>query len=68
VGTVVTLNGTGFTGTNLAWVGAAHNGTVNVISDTQVRVTIPAGATTGAIGIFNPAHAAFTATSFTVRR
>jgi len=68
VGTVVTLNGTGFTGTNLAWVGAAHNATVNVISDTRVRVTIPAGATTGAIGIFNPAHAAFTATSFTVRR
>jgi hypothetical protein len=41
---------------------------VIVISDTQVRVTIPTGATTGAIGIFNPAHAAFTASSFTVTK
>jgi len=67
VGTVVTLNGSGFTGSNLAWVGAAHNGTVTVLSDTQAQVTVPAGATTGAIGIFNPAYVAFTATSFTVR-
>jgi len=67
VGTVVTVNGSGFTGLNLAWVGVAHNGAVSVISDTQAQVTIPTGATTGAIGIFNPAHAAFTATSFTVQ-
>ncbi len=66
VGTVVTVNGSGFVGSNLAWVGAAHNAVVQVISDTQIRVTIPAGATTGAIGIFNPARAAFTAASFTV--
>ena len=66
VGTVVTLNGSGFTGSTVAWVGAARNASVSVISDTQVRVTIPAGATTGAIGIFNPAHAAFTATWFRV--
>jgi endoglucanase len=67
VGTVVTVNGSGFTGATLAWVGNAHNGAVKVISDTQMQVTIPAGATTGAIGIFNPTYAAFTATSFTVR-
>jgi hypothetical protein len=66
VGTVVTLNGSGFTGSTLAWVGAAHNGAVKVLSDAQVQVTIPVGATTGAIGIFNPAHSAFTARSFTV--
>jgi aryl-phospho-beta-D-glucosidase BglC (GH1 family) len=66
VGTVVTLNGTGFTGSNLAWAGNAHNATVNVLSDKQVQVTIPAGATTGAIGIFNPNYAAFTASAFTV--
>jgi len=65
-GTVVTVYGSGFSGSNLAWVGAAHNAVVRVISDTQVQVTIPVGATTGAIGIFNPAHAAFTATSFSV--
>jgi hypothetical protein len=66
VGTVVTLYGSGFTGSNLAWVGAAHNGAVSVVSDTQLRVTIPAGATSGAIGIFNPTYAAFTASAFTV--
>lgn len=67
VGTVVTVNGNGFTGANAAWAGAAHNAGLVVISDTQVRVTIPAGATSGALGILNPAHAAFTASSFTVR-
>ncbi len=66
-GTVVTVNGSGFTGSNIAWVGAAHNGAVRVISDTQLQVTVPAGATTGSIGIFNPTYAAFTATTFTVQ-
>lgn len=66
VGTVVTLNGRGFTGLNKAWIGSARNGTVKVLSDTQAQVTIPVGATTGAIGIFNPSYAAFTATAFTV--
>jgi aryl-phospho-beta-D-glucosidase BglC (GH1 family) len=67
VGTVVTINGAGFTGLNQAWVGNAHGVAVRVISDSQVQVTIPTGATTGAIGIFNSQHAAFTATSFTMR-
>ena len=67
VGTVVTVNGSGFTGANAAWVGAAKNAAVRVLSDTQVQVTIPAGATTGSIGIFNPGYVAFTATSFTVQ-
>lgn len=66
VGTVVTLNGSGFTGLNLASVGMAKNAAVTVVSDTQVRVTIPDGATSGSIGIFNPNFVAFAATSFTV--
>ncbi len=66
VATVVTISGSGFTGTSTAWVGAAKNATVNVVSDTQALVTIPAGATTGAIGLFNPLHTAFSATSFVV--
>ena len=49
-GTVVTINGSGFTGLNAAWVGAAHDGTLRVVNDGQVLVTIPADATTGAIG------------------
>ena len=67
VGTVVTINGSGFTGSNLAWIGAARNVPVTVISDTKVQVTVAAGSTSGAIGIFNPVHAAFTATGFTVQ-
>jgi endoglucanase len=67
VGTVVTITGSGFTGSTLAWAGAARNATVTVLSDTQLRVTIPSGATTGAIGIFNAEHSAFTSTAFTVK-
>src|SRR5260221_177488 len=66
VGTVVTLTGNGFTGLNQAWAGNAHDAGVQVLSDTQVKVTIPADATTGAIGVLNPANAAFTASSFIV--
>ncbi|NJO13293.1 MAG: cellulase family glycosylhydrolase [Gammaproteobacteria bacterium] len=65
-GTVVTLNGSAFTGVNQAWVGNARGVPVRVLSDGQVQLTIPADATTGAIGLFNSAHAAFTATSFTM--
>jgi len=68
VGTVVTIKGSSLTGANLAWVGAAKNGTVKVISDTQVQVTIPTAATTGAIGVFNPTKVAFTARSFSVTK
>jgi hypothetical protein len=67
VGTVVTLNGSGFAGANLAWIGNAHNGVVQVVSDSQIRITIPAGATSGAIGVFNPGFVAFSATGFTVQ-
>jgi len=66
-GSVVTILGRGFTGLNQAWLGQAKNGAIYVVSDTQVRVRIPAGATTGAIGILNPRHAAFTASSYRVR-
>ena len=66
VGTVVTINGSGFTGANQAWIGNARNVAVTVVSSTQLKVTIPAGATSGAIGIFNPTYAAFSATAFTL--
>jgi len=66
-GTVVTINGSALTGVNNAWVGNGRHGVVRVISDRQVQVTIPADASNGAIGIFNPQHAAFTATWFTVQ-
>jgi len=66
-GTVVTINGSGFTGLNAAWVGAAHDGTLRVVNDGQVLVTIPADATTGAIGILNGVNASFTPIAFTVQ-
>jgi hypothetical protein len=52
-GTVVTLNGSGFAGLTSAWIGSAHDVPVSVLSDTQVRVTVPASATTGSIGLFS---------------
>jgi aryl-phospho-beta-D-glucosidase BglC (GH1 family) len=64
IGTVVTVSGSGFSGATQAWVGAAHDAAIRVLSDTQVEVTVPAGATNGAIAVVNPAHAAFTAASF----
>ncbi|MHB8710559.1 MAG: glycoside hydrolase family 5 protein [Minisyncoccota bacterium] len=67
VGTVVTFTGTGFTGLDEAWAGNAHDAVVSVVSDTEATVTIPADATTGAIGIHNAAGWAFSAQAFTVQ-
>ena len=67
IGTVVTVKGNGFTGINLAWVGNARNASVRVLSDTQLQLTVPAGATSGSIGLFNPTHVAFAASWFTVK-
>lgn len=68
VGTVVTITGSGFTGLTQAWVGKAKNASFTVVSDAQVKVTVPAGATTGAIGLINPTASAFTAKPFKVGR
>jgi aryl-phospho-beta-D-glucosidase BglC (GH1 family) len=65
VGTVVTIKGKGFTGLSRASIGAS-TATFRVISDTRVRVTIPAGASSGQIALFNPKHAVWTPTPFTV--
>jgi len=67
VGTVVTVVGTGFTGSTSAWVGNGHDAALTVISDTQASVTVPADATTGAITLINPAYSASSSTSFTVQ-
>lgn len=65
-GTVITLTGSGFTNSTQAWVGSAHNATLQVVSDSLAKITVPAGATTGAVAILNTAHAAFTPISYTV--
>jgi aryl-phospho-beta-D-glucosidase BglC (GH1 family) len=65
-GTVITVTGSGFTGLDLAWIGNGHDGTVTVLNDGVVEVTVPADATTAHVGILNPQNAAFSPNNFTV--
>jgi Carboxypeptidase regulatory-like domain len=67
-GTVITVNGSGFTGLNGAWVGNAHDSTVYVLSDTVVKVTVPADATTGKIALHNTANWSWSPGNFTVAK
>ncbi len=65
VGTQLTLNGSGYTGT----VGVKFNGTAatfTVISDSQITTVVPAGATTGLIAVTTLAGTSQTATNFRV--
>jgi IPT/TIG domain-containing protein len=66
VGDVITLTGTGFTGAS----GITFNGTAattfTVDSDTSITVTVPTGATTGAIVVTTPGGTATSTTDFTV--
>ncbi|MCK9193960.1 MAG: IPT/TIG domain-containing protein, partial [Nevskia sp.] len=66
VGTVITVNGKGFTGANVAFIGAAHNVTVRIVSDAQLQMTVPTNATTGQIAILNPKSAAFSPQAYTL--
>jgi YD repeat-containing protein len=68
VGTTVTISGTGFSATpsqNLV----NFNGTAAAVvsaTTTELRVTVPAGASTGAIGVTAPSGSATSAASFSV--
>lgn len=50
-GTVVTLTGTGFTGVTQVLFGATAGTALNVVSDSQLTVTSPMAAATGAVDI-----------------
>ncbi|WP_051362125.1 Calx-beta domain-containing protein [Solimonas soli] len=65
-GTVVTLTGNGYSGLSKVTIGSS-SASFKVVSDTQLQVTIPAGASTGQIALFNPKYAAWTPTSFVVK-
>ena len=69
VGTVVTIMGAWFQDASVA-TGVTFNGaaaiTFTVDSDAQIRATVPAGATTGAIAVTDSEGTATSATNFTV--
>jgi IPT/TIG domain/Proprotein convertase P-domain len=66
VGTVVTLNGTDFTGaTAVAFHGTAAT-SVTVDNDWQITATVPAGATTGTIAVTTPGGTGYSDDPFTV--
>jgi hypothetical protein len=65
VGTVVTISGRGFTGTTAV----AFNGVTasfTVVSDAQLRATVPSGAATGRIRVTNGAGSVESGSVFTV--
>src|ERR1700722_17199861 len=67
-GTIITIPGTGFTGLTQVWIGAAHDASVHVVSDTLVKVTVPNDATTAHLGFINPQNSHFTSVLFTVTK
>jgi hypothetical protein len=67
-GTIITVPGKGFTGLTQVWIGAAHDASVHIVSDTLVKVTVPNDATTAHLGFINPQNSHFTSVVFTVTK
>jgi IPT/TIG domain len=66
VGTLVTVTGNNFTGATAVSVGGVAAGSFNVVSNTQITVTVPSGAATGRIRVTTPAGLAESTTDFQV--
>src|SRR3990170_3088302 len=66
VGTEVTLTGSNFTGATAVAFNGTPAATFTIDSDTQLRATVPSGATTGLISVTNPSGTGSSATAFTV--
>ncbi len=66
-GTVVTINGSNFTGTTRVTFNGAFAVVFTVVSATQITATVPTGATTGLITVTTPNGIAVSTTNFTVQ-
>jgi hypothetical protein len=66
VGTVVTIVGESLSGASGVWFGAVKAVSVTILSDTQIRATVPAGATTGKITVTTRGGTAKSAHAFVV--
>jgi hypothetical protein len=66
VGTVVTINGTGFTQTTRVLFGGRNDANFTVHSDSKVTATVRGNSSSGPIKVTTPAGVATSATSFTV--
>lgn len=64
--TLVTITGTNFNGTTSVKFNGTEAPTFVVDTNTQIRVSVPAGATTGKISVTNAASTVFSATDFVV--
>jgi uncharacterized repeat protein (TIGR01451 family) len=67
-GTMVTITGTGFTGTTNVMFNNTNAKQFTVVTDTQITAAVPNGAKTGSIGVTTPGGMATSGSSFTVTR
>ncbi|AGY59189.1 SBBP repeat-containing protein [Gloeobacter kilaueensis] len=66
VGTAITLTGTGFSKTSYVYFANGKKAPFTIVSDTQLVVTVPTGATTAKIDVYVPFGKAQSPTAFTV--
>ena len=66
IGTSVTLTGSALTGASAVSFGTVYAPSYSVLSDTQVRAVIPAGAISAPLKVTTPGGTATSSTSFTV--
>ncbi|HWC44534.1 MAG TPA: IPT/TIG domain-containing protein [Casimicrobiaceae bacterium] len=58
VGTLVTINGSGFTGATSVRFGGSVAAVFTVVSDTRITTTVPTGASSGGITVTTPGGSA----------
>jgi hypothetical protein len=66
VGTEITINGSGFTGTTAVLINGTPAASFVAVSDAQLRATVAVGTTSGTIQVLNPVNSATSSQSFVV--